>query len=306
MEHRTVYLDSTDPYAIAAGPVSVTGVYLRDGYEDFLKDLPPKTEKEKILEAIDKTFERPKNDLVHYFLWPSRLNTKDPTQLISQKAELICSRLYYRSKELPKYYTRKSSVIQASIYRPLRLESKPTVGCYIAKWINDLRREQSILSHYVNVYPEYELALNKGYKTERHLDLIIQHGPRVDFHLEHVIDYLPKYYLSKLKGFKRGCILKLPEPPKWWSIYRPNKSFYDSVGLNKVFWLVQGELKASKHFKEFLVTNSPFIQQEQAAAKPSYRVKAIEKRRSFERLKKRHVKLRKTRGSVGPNTRELL
>jgi hypothetical protein len=299
MEARTVYLDSTDPYAIAAGPVSITGVYLRDGYEDFLKDLPPKTERERILEAIDKTFERPKNDLIHYFVWPSRLNAREPTELISQKAEVICSRLYYRSKELPKYYTRKNNVIPASVYRPLRLETEPTVGCYIARWINNLRREQSILNHYVNIYPEYELEVNKGYKTERHLDLIIEHGPRVDFHLEHVIDFLPKYYLSKIKGLKSGHILSLPEPPKWWSIYRPNKSFYESEFKNKAFWLVEGEMGGSKHFRQFLSTNTPFTESQHTEARKSYRTAATEKRRSFEKLKERHVKLQRTRKDLG-------
>jgi hypothetical protein len=305
MLNKTVYLDVTDPARIAAGPVSITGVYLRGEIDPYLLELPPDTEIDKILVAIDSTFEKPGNDLLQYYIWPPELNALGHKDPINLKADLICARLYFRSKVLPKAYVRRTGAIPRSINRALKIEKTLSVGTYIAKWINKLRRESVIVNRYKITYPEYELDKNLALISKEHLDLLIKYGPRIDFHLESTIDLLPNYIANQILHLRPGYIYECKKKelvPEWWSIQRPKKEFFASLTSKKqetLKPLLDGFEYLPQPFKEFLGNNPPTRKKMLTRPLELQKVKLtiLEKRKTEQKrsiLKRTYARLQRT------------
>lgn len=183
---------------ILAGPVSVCGLYAAEP----LPTTHPK-------EWVDQALADHKLYFVHYYVWPDELDF----DTLQRRTEAVCARLFFQSQTRATYHRLVKDVPYSYNYA---IHYEHCQAHYrVAAYLCHRYRVNLITTHYALVYPEYSLTKHWGYRNNLHLEELLTHGPRTDFHHLRLKEQLVKYWSEQLLNGNPKYLVK-PYPPKWW------------------------------------------------------------------------------------------
>jgi hypothetical protein len=250
------YLNVESPKAIAAGPLSLVAllavkpldyVEIQNRDKDLIHYLDE-------LEAAKSLY------VVHTYLWPEQIEGQGLQEILSRKVDTVIARLSLMSKIRAKNIYRLSNNIPPSTNYVIKPQYDNTLYKKITNRINLWKRKLLMHNHYDYLYPEYELKKNLGLKTDRHLDLIYLHGPRIDFHYTAALADLPQHWAKKLINVTPNYLAVFEDPtPEWWPRFtrQPFLSKLLIQDQSRVKQLITNQIEISKTFKNFLETYPP-------------------------------------------------
>jgi ribonuclease HII len=247
MAETCFYLDVECVSRVAAGPLSITGVYL--------KHLPITKHAELDDEYLEQLFEDSDNKFVQEYLWPEELELYK-TKKIASKMMFVIAQLHFKTKQYPSVIYTPHFDMPCLTAHPR--EIKPhALGCAVAKAINASRRRTLISKHYSRLYPEFHLDRNLGMVTREHYQLLAEYGPRQNLHHRSFVQALPNYLANQVLSLNK-LYLSTQLKPRWWSEldYGDFFDYIHPTNKQAIEYLL-GKEAGAQEFQEFIQNHQP-------------------------------------------------